>query len=167
MPCVSASKSWLAIPHSTDCSWKSSYVRAVIVATTVIAPSSCASMTSAVPSARKLRRNVSAETSWSWLSWRLKKKMNRLPLEEKVLSENDRIAAELRERFREHDIFCVNLISSPGSGKTTLLEKTLAGFPPNERVAVLTGDIQTDNDAQRLARYGFPVRQITTGGACH
>lgn len=93
--------------------------------------------------------------------------MSRIPMEGKVLSENDRIAAELRERFREHDIFCVNLISSPGSGKTTLLEKTLAGFPPNERVAVLTGDIQTDNDAQRLARYGFPVRQICTGGACH
>ena len=93
--------------------------------------------------------------------------MSRIPMEGRVLSENDRIAAELREKFREHDIFCVNLISSPGSGKTTLLEKTLAGFAPNERVAVLTGDIQTDNDAQRLARYGYPVRQITTGGACH
>jgi hydrogenase nickel incorporation protein HypB len=93
--------------------------------------------------------------------------MSRIPMEGKVLSENDRIAAELREKFREHDIFCVNLISSPGSGKTTLLEKTLAGFGPDERVAVLTGDIQTDNDARRLARYGYPVRQITTGGACH
>ena len=93
--------------------------------------------------------------------------MSRIPMEGKVLSENDRIAAELRDQFRKHDIFCVNLISSPGSGKTSLLEKTLAGFGPNERVAVLTGDIQTDNDAQRLARYGFPVRQITTGGACH
>ena len=48
-----------------------------------------------------------------------------------------------------------------------LLEKTLALFPRETRVAVLTGDIQTDNDAQRLARYGFPVRQITTGGSCH
>ena len=93
--------------------------------------------------------------------------MSRISMEGKVLSENDRIAAELRERFREHDIFCVNLISSPGSGKTSLLEQTLAGFSPNERIAVLTGDIQTDNDARRLARYGFPVRQITTGGACH
>jgi hydrogenase nickel incorporation protein HypB len=61
----------------------------------------------------------------------------------------------------------VNLISSPGSGKTMLLERTLESFEPGRRVAVLTGDIQTDNDAQRLARYGFPVRQITTGGACH
>lgn len=48
-----------------------------------------------------------------------------------------------------------------------LLEKTLEHWPKNTRVAVLTGDIQTDNDARRLARYGFPVRQITTAGACH
>jgi hydrogenase nickel incorporation protein HypB len=48
-----------------------------------------------------------------------------------------------------------------------LLERTLERFDPATRVAVLTGDIQTDNDAQRLARYGFPVKQITTAGACH
>jgi hydrogenase nickel incorporation protein HypB len=91
----------------------------------------------------------------------------RVPLERKVLNENDRIAAGLRERFRRNGTFCLNLISSPGSGKTALLERTLEGFDPARRVAVLTGDIQTDNDARRLARYGFPVRQITTGGACH
>ena len=93
--------------------------------------------------------------------------MSKLPLEKKVLSENDRIAAELRARFAEHGILCLNLVSSPGAGKTTLLERTLEGFPPGERVALLTGDIQTDNDARRLARFGFPVKQITTGGACH
>lgn len=93
--------------------------------------------------------------------------MNRVPLEKKVLSENDRIAGELRERFREHGILCLNLISSPGAGKTLLLERTLESFAPGTHVAVLTGDIQTDNDARRLARSGFPVRQITTGGACH
>ena len=91
----------------------------------------------------------------------------RVPLERKVLNENDRIAAALRERFQRNGTFCLNLISSPGSGKTSLLERTLAGFDAARRVAVLTGDIQTDNDARRLARYGFPVRQITTGGACH
>ena len=91
----------------------------------------------------------------------------RIPLERKVLNENDRIAAGLRERFRERGVFCLNLISSPGSGKTSLLERTLEGFDKSRRVAVLTGDIQTDNDARRLARFGFPVRQITTGGACH
>ncbi len=93
--------------------------------------------------------------------------MERVPLERKVLSENDRIAGELRERFAQRGILVLNFISSPGSGKTALLERTLGAFPEGTRVAVLTGDIQTDNDAQRLARYGFPVRQITTGGACH
>lgn len=93
--------------------------------------------------------------------------MTRVPMEQKVLSENDRVAAGLRERFREHGVLCVNLISSPGSGKTMLLERTLAALPKDARVAVLTGDIQTENDAARLKRYGFPVKQITTGGTCH
>jgi hydrogenase nickel incorporation protein HypB len=93
--------------------------------------------------------------------------MNRLPLEKKVLSENDRIAANLRERFRDHGILCLNLISSPGSGKTSLLERTLEALPRSECAAVLTGDIQTENDANRLRRFGFPVKQITTGGTCH
>jgi hydrogenase nickel incorporation protein HypB len=88
-------------------------------------------------------------------------------LKRKVLSENDRLAADLRQRYREQNILCVNLISSPGSGKTALLEKTLASLPQSSSVAVLTGDIQTDNDARRLSHYGFPVRQIVTGGTCH
>ncbi len=93
--------------------------------------------------------------------------MDRVPLERKILSENDRIAAELRARFQEYGILCLNLISSPGSGKTSLLERTLGTLPREDRVAVLTGDIQTENDANRLKRFGFPVRQITTGGTCH
>ncbi|MFZ0737181.1 MAG: hydrogenase nickel incorporation protein HypB [Candidatus Acidiferrales bacterium] len=93
--------------------------------------------------------------------------MERVPLVRKVLSENDRIAANLRARFAEHDILVLNLISSPGSGKTSLLERTLESFDRHERVAVLTGDIQTENDAKRLARFGFPVKQITTSGTCH
>ena len=93
--------------------------------------------------------------------------MSQVPLQRKVLSENDRIAAELRHRFAEEGVLCLNLISSPGSGKTTLLERTLEGFSPSAGVAVLTGDIQTENDAARLRRFGFPVRQITTGGTCH
>jgi hydrogenase nickel incorporation protein HypB len=88
-------------------------------------------------------------------------------VEKKVLNENDRLAAELRQRYREQNIRCVNFISSPGSGKTALLEKTLGSFAPGTSVAVLTGDLQTDNDARRLMRYGFPVRQIVTGGTCH
>ncbi len=82
--------------------------------------------------------------------------MTVIPIEKKVLSENQRIAASLRSRFEEQEILCLNFISSPGSGKTTLLEQTLGGFRPEERVAVLTGDLQTENDAKRLAVYGFP-----------
>ncbi|HKC71269.1 MAG TPA: hydrogenase nickel incorporation protein HypB [Terriglobales bacterium] len=93
--------------------------------------------------------------------------MSQVSLERKVLSENDRVADELRRRFAEQGVLCLNLISSPGSGKTTLLERTLEAFPTSARVAVLTGDIQTENDAARLRRFGFPVRQITTGGTCH
>ena len=60
--------------------------------------------------------------------------MNRVPLEKKILSESDRIAAELRDRFKEHGTLCLNLISAPGSGKTSLLEKTLESLPQSERV---------------------------------
>jgi hydrogenase nickel incorporation protein HypB len=93
--------------------------------------------------------------------------MTVIPVEKKVLNENQRLAVSLRTRFEEHGVFCLNLLSSPGSGKTTLLEQTLASFRPEEKVAVLTGDLQTENDAKRLARYGFPVQQIITGGVCH
>jgi len=93
--------------------------------------------------------------------------MNRIAIEKKVLSENDQIAARLRDELRRNRTLVLNFISSPGSGKTMLLEKTLEMLPRGTRAAVLTGDIQTDNDARRLARYGYPVRQITTAGACH
>ena len=92
--------------------------------------------------------------------------MNRVAMEGKVLSENERAAAEFRAEFKREGIFAVNLIGSPGSGKTALLERTLESYDTSRRVAVLTGDIQTDADAARLARYGFLVRQITTAGAC-
>lgn len=93
--------------------------------------------------------------------------MTSVAVEKKVLNENARIAAELRERFAASGVLVVNLISSPGSGKTRLLEKTLELLPDGMHAAVLTGDIQTDADATRLARFGYPVRQITTGGTCH
>jgi hydrogenase nickel incorporation protein HypB len=93
--------------------------------------------------------------------------MTRIVVEQKVLNENQQLAQELRRRFQQHGVLCLNLISSPGSGKTSLLECTLQALPGGARVAVLTGDIQTENDARRLQRFGFPARQITTGGTCH
>lgn len=92
---------------------------------------------------------------------------NVVTVEKKVLNENQILAAQLRERFAAAGTLVVNLISSPGSGKTRLLERTLELLPDGIRAAVLTGDIQTDADATRLARFGYPVKQITTGGTCH
>jgi hydrogenase nickel incorporation protein HypB len=83
------------------------------------------------------------------------------------LSENDRIAARLRQALEATQALSLNFIGSPGAGKTAFLERTLERLPPHTRAGVLTGDIQTENDAIRLRRYGYPVRQITTAGACH
>jgi len=94
--------------------------------------------------------------------------MERVEVRQNVLKENDRIAAELRKDFERRGVLCLNIIASPGAGKTSLLEHTLQAFAGSRhKVAVLTGDIQTDRDAERLARFGFPARQITTGGTCH
>ena len=93
--------------------------------------------------------------------------MSRVEVEKKVLNENQILAEQLRERYRQRGVLCLNLISAPGSGKTLLLEKTLERMDKGARVAVLTGDLQTENDAIRLAKFGFPVKQIVTGGTCH
>ncbi len=92
----------------------------------------------------------------------------RVEVRQNVLKENDRIAGELRDELASRRILCLNLISSPGAGKTSILEDTLKSMGARGRsVAVLTGDIQTERDAERLRRYGFPALQITTGGTCH
>jgi hydrogenase nickel incorporation protein HypB len=93
---------------------------------------------------------------------------NRVKVEEKVLSENDRLASELRRQFREHKIVVLNLVSSPGSGKTTLLENTLRALNAELKIAIIAGDVQTENDANRLsAAGGRMVHPIVTGGKCH
>lgn len=85
-----------------------------------------------------------------------------------VLSKNDQLAASLRGRFTAQGVFAINVVSSPGAGKTTLLEKTIrALLDRGFRVATLVGDLETDNDAQRLATAGAPVKQIETAGTCH
>src|SRR6185295_2889878 len=91
-----------------------------------------------------------------------------LELRRDILNQNDETARALRARFRAADVLALNLVSSPGTGKTAFLEKTLRelverGVP----VAALVGDLETDNDARRLAASGAPVRQINTHGRCH
>jgi hydrogenase nickel incorporation protein HypB len=92
----------------------------------------------------------------------------KIQIKKKVLSENDRLAAETRRRLHEKHIVSLNLVSSPGSGKTSLLEKTLVALKDKLKMALIAGDVQTKNDALRLARAGGKiVRPIITGGVCH
>lgn len=90
-----------------------------------------------------------------------------ITLEHKVLKKNDEIAANNRRLFQEQGIRVVNLISSPGAGKTSLLEATLKQIKGLIRVAVIEGDVQTDNDARRIAAFEIPVVQMVTNGVCH
>lgn len=85
-----------------------------------------------------------------------------------VLKKNDELAAALRGRFAEAGILVLNLVSSPGTGKTAFLERTLRELRlAGEHPVALVGDLETDNDARRLAASGVPVRQINTHGCCH
>jgi hydrogenase nickel incorporation protein HypB len=93
--------------------------------------------------------------------------MDIITVERKVLKKNDELAAENRARFRDNGTYVLNLLSSPGAGKTTLLERTIAHLKGEPRVAVIEGDVQTDNDARRIAGTGAPVVQIITNGGCH
>ncbi len=84
-----------------------------------------------------------------------------------LLSENDRLADHNRSHFDSHGVLALNLMSSPGSGKTRLLERTIAALGDRLRIAVVEGDLETENDAQRIRDQGVPAVQITTGTACH
>jgi hydrogenase nickel incorporation protein HypB len=85
-----------------------------------------------------------------------------------ILKKNDELAAGLRARYAAAGVLVLNLVSSPGTGKTAFLEQTLRGLrAAGARAAALVGDLETDNDARRLASAGVPVRQINTHGICH
>ncbi len=88
-------------------------------------------------------------------------------IEEDLLAKNNRLAASNRARFRAVKILALNLVSSPGSGKTSLLERTLSDLAGRITFAVLEGDLQTTNDADRIAATGVPVKQLNTGAGCH
>ncbi len=91
-----------------------------------------------------------------------------IEVRERVMARNDELAATVRERLRKAGVLALNLVSSPGSGKTTLLERTLDRLGEELDIAVVTGDVQTQNDADRLARRTSRlVQAVVTGGACH
>ena len=93
--------------------------------------------------------------------------MSVVTIERKVLEKNDEVALQNRELFAQHNIFAINIVSSPGSGKTSLLEQTIGQLQSKITIAVIEGDIQTDIDARRVAAFGIPAVQIVTRGGCH
>ncbi len=90
-----------------------------------------------------------------------------IPVVRNVLEVNNKLAAMLKKQFLDKKILVLNIISAPGSGKTSLLENTLKDLSSEFNMAVIEGDIQTDNDAQRVASTGVKVVQINTDGGCH
>ena len=84
-----------------------------------------------------------------------------------LLAANDHEAKHNREHFDRHGVLAVNLMSSPGAGKTALLEATAEALGEDIRIAVIEGDLETENDAERIRRKGVPAVQISTGSACH
>ena len=84
-----------------------------------------------------------------------------------ILEANDRIAQQNRDLFDENKLLVINLMSPPGAGKTSLLEKSISALKKDLRIGVIEGDIQSSQDAERIAQTGIPVVQINTGGACH
>ena len=94
--------------------------------------------------------------------------VRRIDVRERVMAKNDEIAARVRARLAAAGVPAFNLVSSPGSGKTLLLERTLAEIGRDMRIAIVTGDVQTQNDADRLARHTDKlVQAVVTNGACH
>ncbi len=83
-----------------------------------------------------------------------------------ILANNNEIASFIRQQIHALGLRTFNLMSSPGSGKTTLLERTIEAMP-DKRIAVIEGDLETENDAERIRKKGAKAYQITTGTVCH
>ena len=84
-----------------------------------------------------------------------------------LLARNDDQAIHNRQHFDKHRLLAINLMSSPGSGKTALLEATIDALRDEYHIGVIEGDLETENDAERIRAKGVPAHQITTGSACH
>jgi hydrogenase nickel incorporation protein HypB len=91
----------------------------------------------------------------------------RIPVVEKILSANDRLAVENQARFDTARVLALNIMASPGAGKTSLVEQTLKGFSGRLRIGMINGDIATSFDADRAQAAGATAIQINTGGDCH
>lgn len=91
----------------------------------------------------------------------------RIDLKQPILDKNDKLAAELRQRFAQNHVFVVDLLASPGSGKTSTILATIEALRDEFNIAVIEGDIASSVDAEKIKAQGIAAVQINTGGACH
>ena len=84
-----------------------------------------------------------------------------------ILDKNDKLAAELRQRFADNHVFVVNMLASPGSGKTSTILATIDALRDEFNIAIIEGDIASSVDAETIKAQGIPAVQINTGGSCH
>ncbi|MHC4836468.1 MAG: hydrogenase nickel incorporation protein HypB [Planctomycetota bacterium] len=91
----------------------------------------------------------------------------KVSLNQKILSRNEECAQKNKAFFKDNNILCLNMISSPGSGKTTTISRTIKDLGDKIRIGVIEGDIKTDTDAQKIRDAGGEAVQIETQGACH
>lgn len=90
-----------------------------------------------------------------------------IEVKEEILSDNIKLAGEVRERLRKVKTMLLNLMSSPGSGKTSLILRTIEGLKGSLRIGVIEADIDSTVDAEKVASRGIPAVQLRTGGFCH
>ena len=91
----------------------------------------------------------------------------RIDLKQPILDKNDKLAAELRQRFAQNHVFVVDLLASPGSGKTSTILATIEALRDEFNIAVIEGDIASSVDAEKIKAQGIAAVKINTGGACH
>ena len=90
-----------------------------------------------------------------------------IPVVENIMSANDQVAAQNRQRLDAASVFSINMMASPGAGKTSLIEQTIKKLRGKLRLAVIEGDLATSIDAERVQTAGAAAVQINTGGGCH
>jgi hydrogenase nickel incorporation protein HypB len=90
-----------------------------------------------------------------------------IDVKEEIFADNDKRAADIRERLKAKGVFMLNLMASPGAGKTSFILQTLRGVKDTFRAAVIEGDIESTVDSETVVKEGVPAVQLRTGGACH
>jgi hydrogenase nickel incorporation protein HypB len=90
-----------------------------------------------------------------------------IEVKEDILSDNEALASELRDKLRQMKTFMLNLMASPGAGKTSLILQTIDALKDEFRIGIIEADIESMVDSQKVAERGVKAVQLRTGGFCH